>query len=120
MHERNRKLHSLYLTDDEYERVQAAAAAEGVSFQDFVRGLLNRYVKPAPPAPISARVTLLEERMRAMEAKLGIDVPQPKDPDFGVQGELPKTRRARKPQTGSASDGGEAGPAPGDAGSAPE
>ena len=105
-HERNRKMRSLYLTDDEYERVQAAAAAEGASFQDFVRGLLNRYVQPAPPAPLTARVTLLEERVQALEAQLGLRVAEPKDPDLHVAGEAPKTRRARSGGASTPKDGG--------------
>ena len=94
-HNRKHKLRSLYLADEDYERVQAAAPAEGVSFQDFVRGLLNRYVQPAPPAPLTARVTFLEERVQALEAHIGMKAETPKDPDFSVRGEAPKTRRAR-------------------------
>lgn len=94
-HERKRKMHSLYLYEDEYTRVQAAAAAEGLSFQDFIRGLLNRYVQPSPPAPLTARITFLEERVHALEEHQGVKAETPKDPDFSVRGEAPKTRRAR-------------------------
>lgn len=94
-HDRIRKMRSLYLSDDEYERIRGAAAAEGLSFQDFVRALLNRYVQPSPPAPLAARVTLLEERMMAMAAHLGLKMTDPKDPDLSVVGEAPKTHRTR-------------------------
>lgn len=94
-HERKHKMRSLYLSDEDYERVQAAAAAEGLSFQDFIRGLLNRYVDPSPPAPLTARVTLLEERVRNLEARFGLAAAAPRDPDLSVKGEASKTRRTR-------------------------
>ena len=94
---RTRRLVSLYLAPAEYDRVRAAAAAEGVSFQDFIRALLNRYVRPAPPAPLTARVVLLEEQVALLMGRAGIVFDLPADPDFSVPGELPKTRRAPVP-----------------------
>lgn len=72
------------------------AAAEGVSFQDFIRGLLNRYVQPAPPAPLTTRVTFPEERVQALEARIGVKAEPPKDPDFAVRGEAHAGNRERK------------------------
>ena len=103
---RPRKMISLYLLPEEYERYQAAAAAEGITFNDMVRGLLNRYVTPRVGPPLHGRMLLLEERVRAMEAALGItpEEPPPPNPDFGVTDPLPQSRRARPARGRQAGD----------------
>ena len=54
---RSRQPHTIYLSDEEYAAVRAAAEAEGFNFNDYLRAMIDRYV-PERAVPVSASLTV--------------------------------------------------------------